>query len=540
MKRIVHNPYRTIGLLVGATAREQERQTRRLFQFIDAKEEPPEDYSFPVLGHLERTTKSVTEASANLNLDKDKLNAALFWFMNGNDITDPPALEALKSSDKELAREIWQKLTHSGEITKKNYSAYHNLSTLLLSESFNSTILDEEKFRMGIKLKLKLLESDFSEEIKQKATDTLYKISKKETLLTFLNSVINEIDTKNHKAITLFVKTIKTTSVTSTDEFVRIIVQKQINEIEQLIDETLNKRLKNKEKAGGYGRELYQKTKENHELLKDIIGEEDLSFISLSDKLANEILQCGITLFNHFHNTETEIGDETLELIQTARRIALGGITKERIRENLQPVEEYINQKEFRLSQNVVNKEVNIINNELEKLQKIKISVSNAYELAYVCKPQLNSIKKKLGENNELYKTLSSVVVVNSMGMIISAVNDAMKKRSDYVSFTTHYSMYRLLNSPADFPLGFSRAPEYSFEELKRVINSAFDSVLFLKGFYMESQLQTNFDKNKESIKEIYKQINKGFFFYGDTRVYYAAIIIIVIILFFIIISNTK
>jgi hypothetical protein len=39
MKAILNNPYRTVGLLVGATAREQERQIRRLKQFIEAEQD---------------------------------------------------------------------------------------------------------------------------------------------------------------------------------------------------------------------------------------------------------------------------------------------------------------------------------------------------------------------------------------------------------------------------------------------------------------------------------------------------------------------
>ena len=75
MKSILNNPYRTIGLLVGATAREQEKQIRRLKQFIEAEQEPQNDFSFPTLGQLNRTVDSVMDAASKLNLDSDKINA---------------------------------------------------------------------------------------------------------------------------------------------------------------------------------------------------------------------------------------------------------------------------------------------------------------------------------------------------------------------------------------------------------------------------------------------------------------------------------
>lgn len=47
MKLVHQNPYRIIGLLAGASAREQDRQTKRLKQYIEAEQEPDIDYSFP-------------------------------------------------------------------------------------------------------------------------------------------------------------------------------------------------------------------------------------------------------------------------------------------------------------------------------------------------------------------------------------------------------------------------------------------------------------------------------------------------------------
>ena len=109
MKLIKTNPYRTIGLLVGAKAAEQARQINRLKMYLEAEQEPQGDFSFPILGKINRTVDSVTEASSKLNLDTDRLNAALFWFYKGNPITDEPAFDALKDSDFQTAIDIWLK-----------------------------------------------------------------------------------------------------------------------------------------------------------------------------------------------------------------------------------------------------------------------------------------------------------------------------------------------------------------------------------------------------------------------------------------------
>jgi hypothetical protein len=85
MKSIIDNPYRVLGILVSATAKEKERQIRRLKQYLEAEQEPPHgDFSFPILGVMNRTLESITDAAAKLNLDSDKMNAALFWFYRRN------------------------------------------------------------------------------------------------------------------------------------------------------------------------------------------------------------------------------------------------------------------------------------------------------------------------------------------------------------------------------------------------------------------------------------------------------------------------
>jgi hypothetical protein len=220
MKLILENPYRIVGLLVGATAREQERQIKRLKQLIEAEQEPKDDFSFPILGDLERTFDSVTDAASKLNLDNDKMNASLFWFYLGNEITDEAAFEALKTGDIDTAIEIWKKLVYSSdnesynEVNKKNASAFNNLSTFYLQQYE----IDEET----LELKLRFLESNFYNDLKNKATDETYKISKKELQLLFLNNLTQEegFDTSR------FIDTISDIEFFAKEDFLTGCIQK--------------------------------------------------------------------------------------------------------------------------------------------------------------------------------------------------------------------------------------------------------------------------------------------------------------------------
>jgi hypothetical protein len=110
-KSVLNNPYRVIGLLIGATPAEQRKQITRLHRFIEAEQSPGDDYSFPLLGKLDRTIETVNEASSKLNLDIDKLTSALFWFYQGSEVFDEPVFDALKTGDLEVIKNIWEKKT---------------------------------------------------------------------------------------------------------------------------------------------------------------------------------------------------------------------------------------------------------------------------------------------------------------------------------------------------------------------------------------------------------------------------------------------
>ena len=135
MKLVSNNPYRIVGLLVGATAREQNRQIDKLKMFLDAEQEPESDFSFQVLDKMNRNLQIVEEAVSKLYLDSDKITAALFWFYDGKTIlnTDEKIFTELGVGDIHYPIEEWTKLTSSNIVTQRNASAFNNLATLYLS-----------------------------------------------------------------------------------------------------------------------------------------------------------------------------------------------------------------------------------------------------------------------------------------------------------------------------------------------------------------------------------------------------------------------
>ena len=446
MDIINNNPYRILGLLAGTKASEQSRQVKRLKQFIEAEQEPDADFSFSILGDFSRTLESVADAEQKINLDSDKINAALFWFYNGNAITDESAFNFLTDGNIDDAKSIWLKLISTTNVNEHNSSAFHNLSTLLLCNN-SSNELD---FEQGIILKLQLLESEFYKKIVEISTDITYKATKNEIQLLFLNQLKAEFEKGNNEKKDHFIQILNKQSFSAKEDFFKSVVEKPIEEIEKRIAETITKRKADKTKSADFGSELYSASQKELSQIKDALGVSNPKFITISDKLANEILQCSFIAFNHFQNTETEIGETVFELINKAKSIAIGSIIKNRIKENLPNIEAYIKRKPEREKLNLVKDEIEFINSKIETFQNLEDEIINVTDLIESCKPKLYILKRVLGSNDDLYLHTSDAIVSNAEQMAIRILNEEFKRHNNWKSISKESLIKMGINSHYD------------------------------------------------------------------------------------------
>lgn len=344
MNLIKNNPYRTVGLLVGATAKEQTKQISRLKKYIEAEQDPQDDFSFPALGDFHRTIESVEEAASKLNLDNDKINAALFWFWNGNPITDEAAFENLKSGDIEAAYEIWDKLiTKTDEegkrfwkpVTEKNYSAFHNCSVL-------NIIRSNGNLHNAIVASLYFLESDLVNKFVSSVADETHKTSKKELQLIFLNQLHSDLEANKKASLPKFLEILNKQEFVAKQDFMKGFVQKPIEQIEHKIETAKNKRKASKANGAKAGQELYTATANDLTQLKSIVGAIDLKYTSITDKVANEILQCSIDYFNDSQekDSSSDYAETAMKLAKQAETLAIGKLTKDRVKDSIETLEE--------------------------------------------------------------------------------------------------------------------------------------------------------------------------------------------------------
>src|SRR6185312_16154413 len=85
------------------------------------------------------------------------------------------------------------------------------------------------------------------------------------------------------------------------------------------------------------------------------------------DKVSDEILQCGIQLFNDYKDhSNYDPGEPAMKLFQKAKKLAIGNIAKQRCQENTENLQEWINDKPNREIFQKAGKQIEFIINKMK------------------------------------------------------------------------------------------------------------------------------------------------------------------------------
>ena len=186
-----------------------------------------------------------------------------------------------------------------------------------MSNAFKGNKIFVKILEDAITLKLKFLESDFSADLVKIATDENNRTNKVELQLIFLKELHSEIEKNEDFSTDRFLTILNNLNFSAKEEFLKGFVQKPIRQIEDEISKTKTKRQADKRDAEIFGKELYENTEASIEQLKNVLDTSDIRYQNIADKLANEILQCGIDFFQEF-----------LSVVRRIRRIYRNGLMK--------------------------------------------------------------------------------------------------------------------------------------------------------------------------------------------------------------------
>ncbi len=432
MNLIAQNPYRVLGLLGNSSERELQKQIATIKRYAEVGKSKAFDYDFDFLGKVSRSAGDVQRASSQIEQANNKLHYSLFWFVNKSHI-DETALNHLKEGNLDKAIEIWDKTIKDGEISTKNFSSITNLSTLLLGLSIQNGKLNKEKFQKAIDLKGKLIHSDNFHDFVSLTTGNGFSADSSKISSTFTEDILSltkkYLDKDGGISNADLIKAFDSFPETTRKYLASKFIEGPQHNIESHIDNAVERRKSEPEIANKIGSSLYAATRNDLSFLKSVLGSGNVQYQMLANKLANEILQCAIDYFIEWRDdTENDPGQESLRVAKFAKSIAVSGQTKDRIEENIENIEEWIEGAPERKRQSAIQEQIEFVANKLKSFQNASDSISAAQSLVSSCKPKLEQIKSVLGSTDEFYLQISTAVANNALGMLISVVNREQEK----------------------------------------------------------------------------------------------------------------
>ena len=460
MDIITNNPYRYLGVYSNSPTKERVANKGKMNAFLKVGK----PVSFPLdipalLPTIERTVETVAHAESELTLPMDQIRFAQFWWMNTTPL-DKIAFNHLTSGNIEMAKTIWEK--------KNNVSSLQNRFVLsVINNELNEAIKYAES-----------LYTSFSDEfISSVIGDNIAASTPLWQML--IDSLVNEK-----------VDILPFMDILENEEWKNYISEKTIlpliDALSHAIDSAKSSRGEGPASRLKAGQKLMSSTKSTLTQLRKCLKKSDIRYQTIVDKLATEILQCGIDYYND--SDDDDCATKAMKLQKYALTIAVGNMTKQRCKENVEILQKVIDN----LPPTEVFAEDKAIREELRKYCLLPDKIVHAVTLLNNTKPYLASIKNKLGVNNSYYLKISTQIVGNALHNIIGEVNDAQS----------------ILKVNKDDP-NAALAALLGLTRVKSALEEAWKATLIMDSFDMESEFKSNrYDVNRKTLKGLCDQLD--------------------------------
>lgn len=465
MNIITQNPYRVLGVLSNAPIKERVANQNRLNAFAKVGKEVtfPNDFSNLISEKPIRTAESIAAANTAINLDKDQLKYALFWFLKLTPI-DEIAFNHLQSGDKEKAIALLQQ--------KETCSSLINFGVL----SFLAGDIKRGFYAISYVIHTKAYRQELLHALKLETVN----ITEEELAEMFITAVLNEVQAT---------ELLKGNFVNETDK--SIISKQALNEpiatINAAIDTAKSVDMHDATANLQAGKTLMNSTKAPLQLIRDIVGADSPQYQFTADNLAKQILQCGINYYNNAPDDDVESPKKAMVLQKYALAIAVGKLTKDRCQENYNTLKRALDN----MPPKEVALEANRVRQELRKFSKLPDLICHAVTLLEQTQPDLSRIKQKIGGSHPFYLHLSTQIVSNALHNIIAEVNDAQKSFNS----TPHNAYLESINR---------------FVSLTNTVHAAWGAMLTMDKFDIEEEFKLRrYRPNRETLKEIYSNIQE-------------------------------
>lgn len=474
MNILQNNPYRLLGIYANSSARDQLASIHKLEAYLRVGRQTALPLELPGFFPVEeKTVDGIKDAAAKLALPQSKLHYAQFWFLK-IDQFDEIAFKHLLDGDIAKAMDIWSK--HESVSSLQN-----RIVCSLIQNNVHDVVRYAEKLYGNTGYIAQFVSSVVGEGIGV-TTDNLG--------TDFIDALADEIDSgKLLPAISLptWQQHIKQKSVAPL-----------LSSIQEAIDKSKQSRGKGAEARLEAGNSLMRQAKPLLTKLQGILAQTDLQYQSIADRLANEVLQCGIDYFNN--SEDDDAPQKAMVLQKYALSIAAGPMAKDRCKENVKILEGFGPEYKVRKQIERIAKRLNDFKDESTSPFKAFTGNKNSYiqieQFVNSCRSDLIAIRDVLGGSANLYINLSSAVASAAINAIVENINAAQQMAS------------------------ISSVGSSERTSLKDDVTKAKSVMRSISSLDMSVQCRNYFNKNNATLNRIYNQINNSGGCYIATMIY--------------------
>jgi hypothetical protein len=412
MDIITTNPFRILGVYSNAKSAEIVSNCDDMEAYISIGQTIGFDLDLNnLMPNVVRSVDSVDNAKKRINLPKDKLKYALFWFFK--DSSSAHALCHLKKGDFDSAKSVFE---------------IEDTFSTLINQAVVAMIRDDLETAISYTTEM-IHDDELRTAFVSAICGSTFLISEDEMAHLYIDTLLEENNVSD--LMNLFQN--NGTSEDDDDYLREKAIGEPISRINSEIAKA--KAVKRDDAEANYkaGIALMNNTKNDLAKVKSMLGTSDMKYQMLADDLAKTILQCGI---NYYNNTNDDDDIENALAIQKyASKIAVGKMCKDRCSQNVAILEK----KKKELPPIVVKVHDAAINASISN--RIVIggqTIDNAIAMMKECAPHIVAIKE-YPELREYYLNISTQVVNAALSSVIKEHNDTLE-RFDNISTSSALS----------------------------------------------------------------------------------------------------
>lgn len=476
-----------LGLPVTASEKEIAKRISDLMIFSEMGKPISYDTDFLFLSDIQRTPESVREAANQIEQPENRLFYAMFWFWKHNQ-TDEQCFDLLKNADVGNAAGLWENCILNKDISDNNYSNLRNFAVLCLGLAAGKQIpisVRETLFFKGINLTGKACCHDLADDYFRRIAGENYLPDKGKISRFFADEAAEFVkkefpDKTDGQILQEMLGSLGISSPEIASYLAGKFMSQPIQRIEAAIENSRSRRTGDPAHADRYGEALYQAAMKDLKYLRELLQNQPSGTVSLyygmiADKLANEVLQCGIDYFNTLIKLQngTDPGRKALSLIKYSESLAAGQRVRQRIQKNAPVIASWINAAPQREAQ----REIQLLADDIaEQLNRVPDTLSHsdpgqypdiAEQLLDACIDKLLIIKQFMGANHEVYLRLSS-----------DTANSALELCTAYAYKTgSHHRAAAIMNRAGALDM----LPEIreKYNETYEILNQAVENEIF-------------------------------------------------------------